>query len=171
MAITNLIINGSFETGTLVPFVTANAVIDATNSHSGLFSARLLGEIATAFVAQQVPAAPGDSFELLVSLTRTPDSPSPPIAISVSYLNAANVLVATALMTSIAAGRLPSSSTNDWTEIYETTTLAPPGTTSAVVIIFKLPLAGSSDVLVDDIALLRSNGVPGPTGPTGPTGA
>ncbi len=52
---------------------------------------------------------------------------------------------------------------------------APPSATQALVLINKLPLAGSVDTLVDDVALLSfpGTGATGPTGPmgvTGPTG-
>lgn len=68
--ITNLIINGGFENGTLLPFLTVNASIDGTHSHSGLFSASLFGGIGNAVIVQEVPVSSNQSYELFASLAK-----------------------------------------------------------------------------------------------------
>lgn len=40
--------NGSFESGSLAPFITTNVEIVNTNSHSGIYSASLMGGEANA---------------------------------------------------------------------------------------------------------------------------
>ena len=43
MSIQNLVVNGSFENGALPPWVGQNATVTTQFSHSGFWSARLLG--------------------------------------------------------------------------------------------------------------------------------
>ena len=45
MTIQNLIINGSFETGTLSPWIVTNTTITNQYSHSGFFRQDYKGEI------------------------------------------------------------------------------------------------------------------------------
>ena len=85
--IKNRIVNGGFETGTLSPFIVNNPSfisINNSNSHSGVYSARLSGSLATAIIAQAVPVSPNETFELLYPFLKTP---SPLIAINVQYYN------------------------------------------------------------------------------------
>ncbi|PEE90960.1 NTTRR-F1 domain, partial [Bacillus cereus] len=66
----------------------------------------------------------------------------------------------------IPSDRLPDNSQNTWLTVHQTTSLAPPTATQALVSIFKLGQIGSPNVAVDDIALLAAE----QSGPTGPTG-
>ncbi|PEE01472.1 hypothetical protein CON78_04230, partial [Bacillus toyonensis] len=171
--ITNLIINGGFENGTLVPFSTVNALIDGTHSHSGLFSATLSGGIGNAVIVQEVPVPSNQSFELFASLSKVGAAASPTISITIAYyagaVIAANFL-GYGLSVIIPSNRLPDNSQNTWLKVYQTTSVAPATATKALVSIFKLGQIGSPDVVVDDISLLASEQL-GATGPTGPTGA
>ncbi|CAG7651195.1 hypothetical protein PAESOLCIP111_06266 [Paenibacillus solanacearum] len=167
----NRLVNGGFETGSLSPFNGINAVVVSSNSHSGYFSVRLAGGTANAFMQQFVPVAPGESFELIVSLAKLGAAVSPPVTLTVGYYNAVFAFLGYGLITSIPAGRIPDNNEADWTVIYQTTSTAPAGTTQALVLINKLPLSGSADMFVDDAALLDAAGLRGPTGPTGPSGA
>jgi len=170
----NRIVNGSFESGSLAPFTGVNAVIITTNSHSGSRSVRLTGGTSNSFIQQFVPVSPGENFELLVSLAKLGTAVSPSFSISVGYYNASFSFLGNGLVISIPSGRLPDNNEDDWVEIYQTTSPAPAGTTQALILINKLPLAGSADTIVDDVALLAITGVIGPTGPQGlqgPTGS
>lgn len=151
----NSIVNGGFESGALTPFTGANTVIDGTRSHAGTFSARLAGGTANAFVQQFIPVLPGDGFELFVSLSKVGPAASSPVSITVGYYNGSFAFLGYGLIAFIPAGRLPSVTDNDWQEIYQTVAPAPDGATQALVLINKLPQAGSADLLVDDVALLQ----------------
>ncbi|MFB5761484.1 NTTRR-F1 domain [Paenibacillus medicaginis] len=59
MPIQNRIVNGGFESGTLFPWITMNAVVTSQFSHSGMFSARLQGGPVISYLAQFVPANSG----------------------------------------------------------------------------------------------------------------
>ena len=181
MTIQNLIVNGSFETGVLSPWVGMNATITSQYSHSGFFSARLQGGNVVSFIAQTVPVNVGEGFEFLVSLAKVGFAPAAPVQIQVIYLDSMSNLLGNGLFTNIPADRIPTADNDTWLEIYQTTTLAPQGATQAFVLINSLPQAGTADILVDDVALLTApsgptgptgaTGPPGPTGPTGATGA
>ena len=88
--IKNRIVNGGFETGTLFSIYCEQSSfisINNSNSHSGVYSARLSGSLATAIIAQAVPVSPNETFELFVSLSKVGPFPSPLIAINVQYYN------------------------------------------------------------------------------------
>lgn len=155
LTIDNRIVNGSFESGSLAPFLSLNVVIDSSRSHSGFFSARMAGDTANAILYQVVPVSAGENFELFVSLAKVGTAPSPPMTIFVSYYSTSFTFLGNGLLTSIPANHLPNEvSGTDWTEIYQTTEPVPDLATQAYVFIGKLPQAGSADVLVDDVSLL-----------------
>ncbi|BCD23505.1 hypothetical protein BC30090_2402 [Bacillus cereus] len=107
--IKNRIVNGGFETGTLSPFIVNNPSfisINNSNSHSGVYSARLSGSLATAIIAQAVPVSPNETFELFVSLSKVGPFPSPLIAINVQYYNG-NTFLGDGLVTFIHSNRIP----------------------------------------------------------------
>ncbi|WP_430795188.1 NTTRR-F1 domain [Bacillus thuringiensis] len=85
MLITNLIINGKFENGTLNPFITTNVQIDGTNSHSVKYSANLIGGEASANLIQVISIFPNESFEFLISLAKIGGAPSPFLSIILAY--------------------------------------------------------------------------------------
>src|SRR4051812_45296070 len=87
MSIQNLIINGGFETGTLVPWTSSNTTVTNLFSHSGTFSARLQGGPITSYIAQFVPVTPGVSYELLISLAKVGVQPAAPVVIQVFYFD------------------------------------------------------------------------------------
>ncbi|MCH1627610.1 NTTRR-F1 domain [Fredinandcohnia quinoae] len=70
MSLNDLIINGDFETGSLSPWIVFNAIPTISFSHSGIYSALLPGGDLNSFIAQFVPATPGQSFGIIVSLAK-----------------------------------------------------------------------------------------------------
>src|SRR5699024_10344242 len=130
--------------------------------------------ISQSSLTQTVPVTTGQNFQLLVSLAKYGFLPSPLLSIRVSYLNDDNIEVGAGLDTIMTSGSLPNVFLDSWKEIYHVTDTAPDAATQVRVEILKP--AGrfyTSNVLVDDVALLAfTTGTtpPGPTGPTGPTG-
>ena len=55
MSFNELIVNGSFETGTFAPWTPSNATITSLFSHSGFFAAQLAGGATNAFIFQFDP--------------------------------------------------------------------------------------------------------------------
>ncbi|WP_222930645.1 NTTRR-F1 domain, partial [Bacillus wiedmannii] len=172
--IKNRIVNGGFETGTLSPFIVNNpsfVSIGGLNSHSGVYSAKLSGGLATAIIAQAVPVSPNETFELFVSLSKTGPFPSPLIAINVQYYNG-NTFLEDGLVTFIHSNRIPDNNEKDWLEVYGTTSPVPATANTASIVIAKFSELGSADVFIDDVSLLSvaNSGTTGPTGPTGSQG-
>ncbi|MFB5588758.1 NTTRR-F1 domain [Bacillus cereus] len=160
--IKNRIVNGGFETGTLSPFIVNNpsfVSINSSNSHSGVYSAKLSGGLATAIIAQAVPVSPNETFELFVSLSKVGPFPSPLIAINVQYYND-NTFLGDGLVTFILSNRIPDNNEKDWLEVYGTTSPVPATANTASIVIAKFSELGSADVFIDDVALLSV----GPTG-------
>ena len=159
--IENRIVNGGFETGSISPFSGLGISIRNTTSHSGNFSIGFTGGTGTYSLSQTVNVSPGENFEFLVSLAKLNTLTSPPISINISYLDINNNFVGTALTITIPSGRL----TNNWVEIYGTTSLAPTAARRARVLITKQSQSSSATVVVDDVALLAVTG--GSSGPVG----
>ncbi|WP_052360724.1 NTTRR-F1 domain [Oceanobacillus manasiensis] len=186
MAVTNLILNGGFETGTLSEWSAQNSYVTASSPHSGRYAAVLRSGLSASSLSQLVPIMPGENFQLLISLSRYGVFGSPRLILRVYFLNELNLEVGMGLDVEIARGSLPNALTNNWQEIYYITEEAPETATQARIEISK-PAGNlfSSTVMVDDVALLDFEtgsgegepgptgppGVTGPTGPTGPTGA
>ncbi|WP_419887818.1 NTTRR-F1 domain [Neobacillus niacini] len=159
--IDNRIVNGGFETGTISPFSGLGVSIRNTMSHSGNFSIGFTGGSGTFSFSQLVNVTPGETFEFLASLAKINSFTSPPISINISYLDSSNNTVGTALTITIPSGRL----TNNWVEVYGTTSPAPSTARRARVLFTKQSQSGSATVVVDDVALLAVNG--GSSGPIG----
>lgn len=173
--INNRIVNGGFESGQLLPFSftgggSSGVRIVSGKSHSGPFSARISGGSSSITLSQSVPVSPGENFEFFVSLAKIGNNTSPPITITITYRDSNSNPLVTALMTTIQSGRLPNNNGRNWMEIYRTTTVAPDGTTSALLQIIKSGLSNSAPIVVDDVALLAFTGQQGPPGPPGPSG-
>ena len=154
--IKNRIVNGGFETGTLSPFIVNNpsfVSINNSNSHSGVYSAKLSGGLTNAIIAQAVPVSPNETFELFVSLSKIGPFPSPLIAINVQYYNG-NTFLGDGLVTFILSNRIPDNNEKDWLEVYGTTSPVPATANTASIVIAKFPELGSADVFIDDISLL-----------------
>ncbi|MUG72736.1 NTTRR-F1 domain [Paenibacillus validus] len=131
MSITNIIVNGGFETGSLLPWINFNATITTDFSHSGFYAARLLGGDLNSFITQFVPATPGESYEFLVSLAKVGTAPSPPISLTVAFYNDSFTFLGYGLITTIQTDRLPDVNDDTWLEIYQTTSVAPAGTVAS----------------------------------------
>ncbi|WP_142936471.1 NTTRR-F1 domain, partial [Priestia endophytica] len=172
MSIQNLIINGGFETGTLAPWITSNTVITSKYSHSGFYSARLQGGATFSYISQFVPIEPGESLEILASLATVGQASAISITIQVFYYGSQLNLLENGLLITVPGNQIPNVENRMWLENYQTTSAAPPGSTQAFIVINTLPQVETSDILVDDVAVLAisNNGVTGATGVTGVTG-
>ncbi|WP_269448557.1 NTTRR-F1 domain [Metabacillus kandeliae] len=171
MSLQNLIINGGFESGTFTPWTPQNASVTNTASHSGFFSASLQGGAVVSYVSQIVPISAGNGFEFLLSLAKTSAAPSPDVQAQVTFLDSGFNSLATGLFLTIPASRIPAAANDTWLEVYQTTQVSPPGAAFAFILINTLPLAGTANVLVDDVALLNAVGGSDGSGTTGATGA
>lgn len=157
MSIQNSVVNGSFEAGSLSPWAGQNAAVTTQFSHSGFWSATLLGGATVSFIAQFVPVDEGEGLEFLVSLAKSGILPSPQVQIQVSYFDSMFNFLGQGLFINIPFNRLPVVQNNAWLEVYQTTSPAPSGSTMAFILINTLPQAGTANVIVDDVALLDRN--------------
>ncbi|MGG0430955.1 NTTRR-F1 domain, partial [Priestia megaterium] len=174
MTLQNLINDGSFETGNLSAWISSNATITSSHSHSGFYSVKLQGGATFSYVSQFVPVAPGQRLEVLASLASLGTDLPISITIQVFYYDVGFNLLGNGLLVTIPGSQIPNIEDHAWLENYQTTTAAPLGSTQAFIVINTLPQVGTADVLVDDIAVLiatESIGATGATGATGPTGA
>ncbi|MFZ7102488.1 MAG: NTTRR-F1 domain, partial [Peptococcaceae bacterium] len=170
MSLDNLIINGSFETNSFPPWVSQNATITRDFSHSGYFAVRLAGGILNSYIHQIVPVNAGEKYEFLVSLAKVGLLPSPQVSLSIPFYDANFNFVGYELITVIDTDRIGKVEEDDWLEVYVTTGPAPAGAAQALVLVNKLPAAGTAEIIVDDVALLVAESVIGPTGATGAAG-
>jgi hypothetical protein len=168
MGIANLVFNGSFELG-LTGWISQNTSITSQYSHSYTNSA-LLAATGPGYVAQFIPAAPGISYELLVSMGKLGTAVSSPVIVEVTFLNSSFAVLGLSLHVNIPAGRLPDVLDEDWREIYATTGLSPAGTAWAYVIVSTQTQPSGASVLMDDVAFLEAQNLSGSTGATGATG-
>ncbi len=164
MPITELIVNEGFETGAFPPWVPSQAKITLEFKNSGYYGARLIGGTVNSFISQFVRVNPGESFEFLVSLAKIGAGISPPVSLFISYYDSSLIFLGYGLITNIPTDSLPDVDENIWLEIYETTNPTPAGATKALVLINKLPQAGSTDIVVDDVSLIVVEDVSVPTG-------
>nr|MDH3073334.1 NTTRR-F1 domain [Bacillus velezensis]MDH3104934.1 NTTRR-F1 domain [Bacillus velezensis] len=84
----NPIINGSFETGTLAGWSSANTQINSLFAHSGRYSAQFIGAQPYAYLSQIVPIS-AKSLTLFVSLATLGNEPSPQVTLQIIYVSAA----------------------------------------------------------------------------------
>ncbi|PFT73069.1 collagen-like protein, partial [Bacillus thuringiensis] len=163
----DVILNGSFETGTFADWITSNANVTNMFSHTGVYSARLAGGNVTSYIAQVVPVTAGSTFELFVSLAKVGMGTSAPVQLQVNYFNTLSIELGNALFIDIPVDKLPTGNEKTWSTVYHFVTAAPMTATHAFVLINSLPLAGTVDVLIDDVMLVTSStGTSGVTGPT-----
>ncbi|MED1791002.1 NTTRR-F1 domain, partial [Brevibacillus laterosporus] len=169
MPVKNKAVNGDFETGSLVPWISTNVTINNQQSHSGTFSALLFGTTTSSLMFQTVPVTTGDSFEFFLSIAKIGNLPSPQVNIAVIYVNAASIPISIGMSVILPVNHLPNNLNNDWITIYNTTSVVPEAATQAMIIIHKIPAPSTADIVVDDIALIQTGG--GTIGATGTTGA
>ena len=166
-----LLLTGGCETGNLAPWISLNSTINHTISHSGYYSVSLAGGTLNSYFYQIVPISPNQEFEFIVSIAKLNALISPAVVLSVAYYNSAFSFLGYGLIVNIPSGNITDNSIADWTEIYQTTSLAPATATQALVLVKKLPLAGSASLAFDDVSLVALSGMTGDTGATGATGA
>ncbi|MED0832735.1 NTTRR-F1 domain, partial [Bacillus siamensis] len=160
----NPIINGSFETGTLEGWSSANTQINSLFAHSGRYSAQFIGTQPYAYLSQIIPIS-AQSLTLFVSLATLGNEPSPQVTLQIIYVSAAGEQISS-VQENITPGNLPNVLFHTWSEIYKTSSV-PSGAASAVIVLSKV---SSGTVLIDDVSLAQTGGDPGVTGITGPTG-
>ncbi|WP_407707238.1 NTTRR-F1 domain [Bacillus velezensis] len=173
LAIGNLIVNGGFESGDLTGWDVANATVNSIFAHSGTYSAQFLIETNTASLSQIVPVTVGQAYHFQVSLGTIGTASNPQVNLQILYLNSLGVPIATGLDAAITIGHLPNVIFNTWTEVYQTTSVVPDGTTDAQIMINKASVNTNTTILIDDVSLLQvieNSGPTGSTGSTGPTG-
>lgn len=156
MSFDEQIVNGSFEAGTFSPWTASNAVLTSQFSHSGLFAAQLAGGTANAYIFQFVPVDQENRLMFVVSLARVGPLPSPMVSIIISYFDADFNFLGQGLITNIPAGHLPDVNENNWLEVYKTTEQAPLEAIQALVFISNLSQAGTADIVIDDVSLVRT---------------
>ncbi len=177
MSLYDLIVNGNFETGSLIPWTTYDTIITSQYSHSGVFSAQFPAGPSFSFLYQFVPATPGQRLEFLVSLGKIGDEPSPQIDLIILYADSFLTYIEPGLLLILPQDFLPEANERNWIEVYKTTAPVPPGATQALVFISKQFQSGTAGICIDDISLLEvldgseAIGATGATGETGPTGA
>lgn len=154
MSIQDLIVNGSFETGTLASWTSANTTVTSQFFHSGSFSARFQNSLVTSSIGQFVPLNPREEMAVLTSFAKVGTAPSTPVFIHVTFYDSLSNFLGLGLTTFIPGDRIPTTNNDTWLEIYQTTTPAPPTTTQAFILINTTPQVGAANVLVDDVALL-----------------
>ncbi|MGG3176610.1 NTTRR-F1 domain, partial [Brevibacillus laterosporus] len=167
----NKIVNGNFETGSLVPWNFSNVAINNLQSHTGSFSALFFGNTTNSVLYQTVPVTSGEIFEFFLSIGKIGNLPSPQVNIALIYLNAASTPENIGINIILPVGKLPNNLNNNWSTIYEISSVVPAAATQAMVIIHKIPAPSTADIVVDDIVLVQTGaGTIGGTGPTGATG-
>jgi hypothetical protein len=117
-----------------------------------------------------VSAEEGKRYEFIVSLAKAGTEPSSQVSIDIIFRDAALNNLGAGVLKIIPSDFLPEADERNWIEVYQTTELAPAGTTQALVFISKQAQAGSADIVIDDVSMLAIECAAGPTGPTGPTG-
>ncbi|MCY8817533.1 NTTRR-F1 domain, partial [Bacillus atrophaeus] len=167
----NLIVNGGFETGDLTGWSSAYTEINSQFVHTGRYSAQFANTIPFAFLAQMVPVTAGQSLAFQVSLGTLGIEPSPQVSMQILFVNDIGEQIGTGLDVVIVPDNLPNLVFNTWNEIYQTTHQIPSDGAFAIIIISKTSFG---PVLIDDVSIVEfvnGIGVTGPTGVTGVTGA
>ncbi|MCY8491095.1 NTTRR-F1 domain, partial [Bacillus atrophaeus] len=166
----NLIVNGGFETGDLTGWSSAYTEINSQFAHTGRYSAQFADTIPFAFLAQMVPVTAGQSLAFQVSLGTLGIEPSPQVSMQILFVNDIGEQIGTGLDVVIVPDNLPNLVFNTWNEIYQTTHQIPSDGAFAIIIISKTSFG---PVLIDDVSIVEfvnGIGVTGETGPTGVTG-
>lgn len=147
--------NPSFETGTLAPWVGFNATVTPGNAHQGFFKAELGTQDESGVIYQLISVAPGDTGQLILSLTKaTGEAPSPLLAIVITYFDADFNFIETGLLQRISTNELPLNSNQAWKTVYSLTLTVPPTGSFAIVSLSTPPLAGASSIFLDDVELV-----------------
>lgn len=147
--ILNTITNSSFEAG-LSGWLSQDVSIVATPTNEGFAAALLQGGALNPFLIQSVPATPGDTFELLLSIGRDAAGTTPIVSISIAYYDAGNVLLGFGLLDNI---RVPDAAVQIYQLIDSITSPAPAGTVRAQLTITRLGATGSAAIFVDQVVL------------------
>lgn len=151
----NLLKNSGFETGSLAPFIGTNVLIQSNYSHSGKFSALFPGGQRESRLIQSVQIHSGAQLLFKVYLAKVDKKPAPPLTFGVAYLNSSYVLLEYGIKLELSYNQLPCQSEENWLQIIKIPQPPPPNAAYAQVFFIKPSAAGSADVLIDDIELLK----------------
>lgn len=147
--IRNLIDGSSFEQG-LFHWESEDVTIVTDPTNEGFAAALLKGGSANSFLIQSVPAAPGDTFELLLSLARDPLGSTPIVSASIGYYDEADNFLGNGLVENI---RLPDAAVQVYQTVYGITSPAPPDTVRTQLTIVRLAATGTAAILLDQVVL------------------
>lgn len=130
MSLNNLVVNSSFETGSLSPWIGFNASITSAYAHTGFFSVLLQGDNINAYIYQFVPVTSGDRYELLTSIAKVGVGTAPAVTIQLLYYDASFNFLGYGIIESININSVPDVTINNtWLETYRNATAAPLGAT------------------------------------------
>lgn len=153
----NLIENGNFARKTLSPWFAQGVFITEEAGGQERYAAVLSSELENVYLLQTVPIQPHEQYELQLSLATSGTKKSAPVSISVSYNRGDELFLAYGLLTHIDAGRIPAAGRGGWLSIKEKMAPPPAEATKAIVVINKLPLAGSGDIFLERVSLQSLN--------------
>lgn len=154
----NLVVNPSFETGTLAFWNSVNATINRQYVQTGFCSAQLAGGMTLSYIQQIVTITPNLPYQFVFSLAKSSSLRAPMMSFFVLFLNGAFETVSLGFANSMRTLNQPDSSTGAWKTIVEGTTVAPANAANALIFIQKVPQQRSSPVVVDDIGLFARGG-------------
>lgn len=147
--IQNRIANGGFELG-LFGWNSQDVTIVNDPTNEGFAAALLKGGGLNSSLIQSVQASPGDTFELMLSMTRDTVGTTPLVSVSIAYFNAANTLLGYGLLENI---RLPDAAVQVYQTVYGIALPAPSCTVRAQLAIVRLAATGTAAILLDQIVL------------------
>lgn len=149
----NLMINSSFETGSIAPFTGLNVSITSSYHHTGQFSCLFPGGNRPSHLLQSVLIIPGVSLKLTLFLAKVGESPGPPMTLTLVYQTETFQFIDYGLKIEIQGNQLPNAIQGNWLEVSQPLQSPPPNALYAQVVITKSGTIGSADVLIDDILL------------------
>lgn len=154
----NLIVNPSFETGTLASWSYVNAMINRQYVQTGFFSAQLAGGMTISYLQQIVAITPNLPYQFVISLAKSTSLRAPMMSFFLQFLDHSFQTVSLGFANSMRTLNQPESATGAWKTIVEGTTVAPANAANALIFIQKVPQQGSSPVVVDDVGLFALGG-------------
>ncbi|PEL93853.1 hypothetical protein CN602_29545, partial [Bacillus cereus] len=160
----NLIINGSFETGAFPPWLANHAFVTNQFAHTGSFSAELeVGD--HPYILQTFAVNAGDTLNVSLFLAKNGIGFIDDVLIQVVFYDVNFTFLSVGLAVTVLGSSIPNAS-QSWENVQADTTMAPIGTTQAMLLIASQKQNNTRDLLVDDVSV----NIAGQTGSTGPTG-
>lgn len=153
--IQDLIENGRFELGSIAPWKGVNArVISKTRPRvDGVYCAALKGGNIDASIEQLVNVLPGETYQFIASLATDKKGYSPPLSITLEFLDENLNKLSNGLEAVIGKGQLPNGKKGTFKMVTHGTEKVPHGTSFAKLIIRKMGCEESTGVIIDNIVL------------------